>query len=114
MNPDSNEQAGLGWSFWFVALAPTIAATAGNTLVAAQLSGSESIRPLLIVAFVCGVFINAVCSPLAGIRYTRRNKPTTWRWIHVALYSLLFFAMNVLLLPAGCAVAGALGKAFAK
>jgi hypothetical protein len=109
------EPTRLSWTFWLVAFAPAIAAAAADTVVAAQrLRGMESLNLLVGTSAACGVVLNLVCAPLAGIRFAQHSKPATWRAIHAGAYALLFFVMNLILLPVGCVVAGGISKVLAK
>lgn len=109
------ESARLSWIFWLVAFAPAIVAAAAATVVAAQrLRGMESLNLLMGTSVTFGVVLNLVCAPLAGIRFAQHSKPTTWRAIHAVACALLFFVMNLLLLPVGCVVAGGVSKVLAK
>jgi hypothetical protein len=109
------ESIRLSWSFWLVALAPAIVAAAADTAVAAQrLRGMESPNLLMGTSVAFGLVLNLVCAPLAGIRFAQNSKPATWRAIHAVAYALLFFVMNLLLLPVGCVAAGGISKVLAK
>jgi hypothetical protein len=109
------EPTRLSWTFWLVAFAPAIVAAAADTVVAAQrLRGMESLNLLIGTSVTFGIVLNLVCAPLAGLRFAKHSKPTTWRAIHAGGYALLFFVMNLLLLPVGCVVAGGVSKVLAK
>jgi hypothetical protein len=62
------------------------------------------------VSAVCGVGLNLASSSIVGLRYAKWNKPTTWRARHAAGYALLFVLLNLLLLPAGLALGGWIGR----
>ncbi|HEY0550149.1 MAG TPA: hypothetical protein VGF13_11160 [Verrucomicrobiae bacterium] len=109
------ESTRLPWTSWLVVFAPAIVSAAANTFVAAQrLRGMESLNLLMGTSVTFGIVLNLVCAPLAGIRFARHRKPTTWRALHAAAYALLFFVLNLLLLPVGCVVAGGVSKVLAK
>lgn len=111
--PGAPEPPKLPWSFWLVAFAPALAAVLADVFVASQkLRGMDYLNLLLGAGAICGLIANLITSPLAGLRYAKWHKPTTWRVGHVVLYALMFFVLNLLLLPAGCSVAGLSTKVF--
>jgi hypothetical protein len=87
MNEDSQR---LSWSFWVAAFAPAIAAAAIDTIVATRLHGMNNLNTMMGAGTVFGVVLNLICPPLAGMRFAKYRRPTTWRVIQAAAYALLF------------------------
>ena len=114
MPPESSEPPKLPWSFWPVAFAPALASVLANVFIASQNMGRVALEFVIGNTVICGLPINLVTSTLAGLRYAKRHKPTAWRVGHVVGYALMFFVLNLLLLPAGCAVAGLSTKLFGR
>ena len=95
-----------------MAFAPALASVLADVFLAFQNMGREGLDFVMGTTMLCGLPINLVTSTLAGLRYAKWHKPTTWRVGHVVGYALMFFVLNLLLLPAGCAVAGLSTKVF--
>ena len=103
----------LRWAFWL--LLPLGAHATAMTVIATQnLPPQMRINAPLAASMICGLVVNLICSPLAGYHYARYHKPASWRASHVLGWTVLFFGLNIMLLPAGCGIGALVGHAIAK
>ena len=104
----------LRWSFWLVLFTPVITSVVLSVFIASQTTGLDGIGPLVLGNLFCGIVLNLICSMMAGRHYAQYRNPEFHNTSKVLGWAFLFFLLNLILLPAGFALAGVLAKHLAK